>query len=432
MHHFRRNQALLIVAQLFSGVGIASGVAVGGLLSEEVSGTTSAAGFGQTATVLGAGLVAMPLARMAGRHSRRWALTIGFGIGALGAAIILLAAASTQFWLLLIGMLCFGSATAAGLQSRYAAAELAPPATQARAMSIVVWATTLGTVAGPNLSEPGSRLGQLLGMNHLVGPYLFAVVSFGLAALVVACLRTSVPSSRRPAQAGDTVASSVPVEPGKPVGTAQALREAISRPNALFALVTIIGGHMMMVSVMVMTPIHMNHGGMSLELVGIVISVHVLGMYAASPLFGWLADKIGARTTALTGAGIFAIAIVVGLLDATSGHSSMGRISIALGILGLGWSCCLIGGSALLNQSIDEEARVPLQGASDAMMNFGAAIMAALAGPVLANGGFLWINLMAALILLPLILLGVRAVAIGRRSSLTESAAEPASNSHRS
>ncbi|WP_277612232.1 ATP-binding cassette domain-containing protein [Cryobacterium glaciale] len=40
----KRNQIVLIIGQLFSGVGVASGIAVGGVLAEELSGTTAAAG----------------------------------------------------------------------------------------------------------------------------------------------------------------------------------------------------------------------------------------------------------------------------------------------------------------------------------------------------------------------------------------------------
>jgi MFS family permease len=167
---------------------------------------------------------------------------------------------------------------------------------------------------------------------------------------------------------------------------------------------------MMMTSVMVMTPVTMNHDGMSLELVGVVISVHIVGMYAASPFFGWLADRFGPRNVVLTGAALFAVAFALGAYNATAPHSEMAVIMVALGILGLGWSACIIGGSTLLTQSVGEAIKVPLQGAVDAMMNFGAAALAALAGGVLAFGGFLAVNVMAAFILLPLVALGIRAV----------------------
>ncbi len=60
---------VLIVSQLLAGVGVASGVAVGGLLAEQMTGTTAFAGFAQTSSVLGAGIWAIPLARLAGARA---------------------------------------------------------------------------------------------------------------------------------------------------------------------------------------------------------------------------------------------------------------------------------------------------------------------------------------------------------------------------
>lgn len=433
----RANQARLIVAQLLGGVGIASGVAVGGLLAERVAGNTQSAGFAQTAAVIGAGVLAIPLARLAARRGRRASLTLGFGLGAVGAVVVLAAVIGQQFWLLLAGMMLFGSGTATNLQSRYAATELVEPRHQARAMSIVLWATTVGSVAGPNLSEPGNNLGSAIGLEPFAGPYLFSVVAFLLAALVVATLRMGLPPGSRPrrargasvtagvdatavgvdavADAGAVSGADAAAEHPKPVTVRAALRIAARDRHALFALVAIVAGQMMMVSVMVMTPVSMSHDGMSLELVGLVISVHILGMYAASPLFGALSDRIGPKAVVLLGALLFVTAFTLGAMDATAPHSDMGRIMVSLGLLGLGWSASIIGGSTLLTQSVSPSTRVPLQGAVDAMMNLGAAALAAVAGPVLAWGGFLAVNVMAACILAPLIVLGVRSLAAGVR-----------------
>ncbi|MDQ4214022.1 MFS transporter [Microbacterium sp. ASV81] len=401
----RGNRIRLIVAQLLCGCGIATGVAVGGLLAEELSGAMGVAGFAQTASVAGAGLMAIPLARLATRRGRRWSLTLGFATAAVGALLILVAVTTKQFWLFMIAMLMFGSGTATNLQSRYAAMEYSAEGAQARSMSIVLWATTVGSIAGPNLSAPGAALGRALGLDPLSGPYLFSLVGFLLSAAVVSTIRPV----RGAAGAADEEARS-----GAPrLGTLAALRAAVTYPRALFAMVAIVTGQMMMTSVMVMTPVSMNNEGMSLEFVGIVISVHIVGMYALSPVFGWLADRIGAFRVVWIGVVIFLFALGLGAWDASFGHSSMGPLMVALCLIGLGWSACLIGGSALLVASAPVHVRVPLQGASDSMMSLGAAVLAALAGPVLALGGFVAVNAMAFLVLLVLVGFGGRAITAG-------------------
>lgn len=393
--HQRRNQGVLVVGQLLSGVGVASGVAVGGILAAQLAGTTAASGFVQTASALGAGLVAVPLANLAVRAGRRWALSTGFALGAVGAALVLLAASLGQFWLMATGMLFFGSATASGLQARYAAVDGAAPEKAGRAMAIVIWATTVGSVAGPNLSEPGRLFGSSLGLVPLSGPFVFSLIAFITAALVIAIFFLA------------PVTPEQPEKTKKRHGAWRALRLASHNPRALFALAAVTGGHAIMVGVMVMTPVAMDAHGHSLEIIGIVISLHILGMYAASPLFGWLVDRLGALRVLMLGCGIFLAAITLGAI--VSEGSNPVLMSLALTMLGLGWSACLISGSSLLTASAPEDLRVPLQGANDMSMNFAAAGMAALAGPVLAMGGFFWVNMMALVVLIVMVILGVRA-----------------------
>ncbi|WP_288026584.1 MFS transporter [Arthrobacter sp.] len=437
----RRNQRVLVAGQLLSGVGVASGISVGGILAAQLAGTTAASGFVQTASTLGAGLVAVPLANLAVRAGRRWALSTGFALGAAGAALVFTAAALGQFWLMAVGMLFFGAASASGLQARYAAVDGAPPENAGRAMAIVIWATTVGSVAGPNLSEPGRQLGIRLGAVPLSGPFLFSLVAFVTAALVIATfyLGTPHPAEAQPgavptpdraptahdAPKGHDAGKPAPavVRPGRggssrKHGAWAALRLASHNPRALFALASVTGGHMIMVGVMVMTPVAMDAHGHSLEIIGIVISLHILGMYAASPVFGWLVDRLGAGRVVGLGCGIFLAAI--GLGAAVADSSDPVFMSIALTTLGLGWSACLIGGSSLLNASVSEDIRVPLQGANDMMMNFGAAGMAAVAGPVLAAGGFFWVNMVALAVLAPVVVLGVRARRITPEPSAVE------------
>ncbi len=425
-----RALVLLAVSNVLGGVGVASGVAVGALLAEQV-GSTAVAGLAQAASVLGAAVAAIPLAAMATRWGRRWSLTLGYLIATLGAAGILAAAVADSLLVLLLGLGTFGVAQATNLQSRYAAADGATLTNRARSMSVVMWATTIGSVAGPNLSALGEDLGPGFGVPGLAGPYLFSVVAFALATTLLGVLfrpvarptadavplddPATVGSAADLASAAEAGTGAEPargVDPAvsrRAVGALAALRWAAHHPVARFAVVLIAVAHATMVMVMVMTPLHMQHHGMGLELVGIVISLHVLGMYAFSPVFGWLADRLGGVPVAIGGIGILAAAVVLGVLAASTGGDSR-LTAVALVVLGLGWSASLIAASALLAGVSSDEVRVPLQGATDAGMNYAGAAVAALAGPILAAGGFRAVNLAAAALLVPAALLAVSAL----------------------
>jgi MFS family permease len=403
-----RSIGVLIVSNLLGGVGVASGVAVGGLLAERLGGT-SVAGLAQAASVLGAAVAAVPLAAMATRRGRRWALSLGYAFAVVGALLIIASAVLSQLIIMLVGLGLFGVAQAVNLQSRYAAADNAPLASRARTMSIVIWATTIGSVAGPNLTAVGDRLGLSLGLPGLVGAYLFSVVSFAAAATVLALFFRPVVAPAVPSPTAAVGSARTP----RPVGAIAALRWAGRHPVARFAVVLTACAHSVMVMVMVMTPLHMQHHGMSLELVGIVISLHVLGMYALSPVFGWLADRWGAVHTAIAGMVILVVAVALGFLAAAlaaggaehAEHGGSGGGStltaIALTILGIGWSACIISASSLLAGVSSDEVRIPLQGATDAGMNYAGALAAALAGPILAFGDFRGVNVAAVIILAP-------------------------------
>jgi predicted MFS family arabinose efflux permease len=321
----------------------------------------------------------------------------------------------------LAGIALFGVANATTLQSRFAAADDAPAATRGRTMSVVVWATTVGSVLGPNLTAPADALGRRLGVPELAGPFLLALV----ALLAAACVVVGVYRGPSRATGPDPTPAVVPVK------ARQALAWARRNRTARFALVMPACAHAVMIVVMVMTPLHMQHEGMTLELVGLVISMHILGMFALSPVFGWLADRVGGVRTAAVGAGLLTVALALGataaLADgasdagAAAGHAAHGAAgvptevltAVALLVLGLGWSASVIGASALLASVVEPHVRVPLQGVADATMNYAGAAAAAVAGPVLAWGGFAAVNGVAAVVLVPAVVM----LALARRAA---------------
>jgi predicted MFS family arabinose efflux permease len=283
---------------------------------------------------------------------------------------------------------------------------------RATALSVVMWATTLGSVAGPNLSQLGSTVGTGLGIEPLTGPYLFSLIAFAGAALVLSLgLAGPVPADddHEPAADGAPKAAPLPT-----TGLVPALRAGLRNPVTRLAIVAVICSHTIMVGVMVMTPLHMTHHGMTLDLVGLVISIHIFGMYGASPIMGWLTDRIGAPAVIGIGVIIFVAALVLGVFaDTTQGPI----ISLALGLLGLGWSAGMIGGSSLLASAVTDSDRVSIQGGTDALMNIAAASSSALSGLVMGLGGFPALNVIAAIVAVPMAVLALRGM-LSRRSAV--------------
>jgi MFS family permease len=411
----RRTLWVLSAGVALGGLGVTVGITVGGLLARDVAGSDAAAGLGQTASVLGAALVAVPLARVSDRWGRRVGLALGYGVAVLGALVVVVAAALPSLPLLLVGLLLFGASTSSGLQARYAAADLAAPEHRGRALSLVVWATTIGSVLGPNLAEPGNALGAALGLPDLGGAFVLSIAAFAVVVLGALLLLRPDPLLLARRLAVETS----PAGPPPRTGAATALRAVWASPGGRLGLTAVVVSHAVMVGLMVMTPVHMGTGhgsaeGTTLRVIGLVISVHVAGMYLFSPVVGWLADRAGRSATVALGGVLLLLASVVA---GTAPAGAAVQLGAGLFLLGLGWSCGLVAGSTLVTESVPAQLRPTAQGATDLLMGLGAAVAGVVGGPLLAVGGFGLVAAVSGVLVVPLAVVwaGARLAPAGQR-----------------
>ncbi|MCX6460984.1 MAG: MFS transporter [Actinobacteria bacterium] len=375
----RTTLGTLSAAQVLGGIAIAGSIPAGALIAASLDGD-GAAGLAATSGVLGAAIVALPLARLALSRGRRISISTGYATGAIGALVVIAGGVHQSTALVLIGCLFVGAASAAGYQARYGAIDLAVPGRRARALSIVVWATTLGAVLGPNLLEVSGNVALALGLPQLTGAYLLAFAVLALAVLLLMTLLRPDPyllSRALADQASGTVAATPRLRDG--------LTHLRGHRLAVLGVISLSIGHVVMVMVMVMTPVHMSHVDISLQLIGLVISVHVLGMYALSPVVGWLVDRIGRVPMLMVGAVVLLVACLVSALVPANSVVGLG---IGLFLLGLGWSCTLIAGSTLLTEQVEQADRPSVQGLADLVMNVAGALGGVIAGIIVLKSSY--------------------------------------------
>ncbi|MFC9245325.1 MFS transporter [Streptomyces sp. NPDC057136] len=413
----RRTSAVLIASQILGGLGVPIGIALAPVLATEVSGSEALSGLAPTASVAGTALLSLPLAALMTSRGRRPGLVLAYLIGAVGASLVVLATVVDSFPLLLLGMAGFGAGSSANLQARFAAADLAEPDRRGRAISTVIWATTIGSVLGPNIAAPAGRAFRDTAIPETAGPFVWAAAIFLLTGLVVAVLLRPDPllTARALAPAGTQTAANRSLRAG-----VAAVRAS---PMARLALVTVAVSHTAMVSIMVMTPVHLGHHGAGIQLIGLVISGHIAGMYAFSPVMGWLADRFGRLSVIGLAVGLLSCAA---LLAGTAG-SSHGRTAAGLFVLGLGWSAGLVAGSALLTDSVPQPARAAVQGLSDLTMNTAAGIGGAVAGVIVSQWSYSWLNVVGACLLLPMAALALRRV-LTKPTAVADGASDEASD----
>lgn len=433
----RRTLVVLVLAQILGTIALGVTPSIGILLAGEVTDNEAWAGLARTSSTLGAALLGIPLGNLAARRGRRIALVTGWWVAAAGAALLVIAAQCELAVPLFLGLLMTGAGTAASLQSRFAATDLAAPSTRARSLSLVVWMGAIGNVLGPNLGLPGEALGAVTGLSVYAAAFLIAAIASLLAGTIVLVLLRPDPLhiladrlsafDGEPALSGDAskepVGSapfgSAPVSSSQvgsaPVGSAPVVPLRASRVERLramiaelradrrarTALVALLTSQVVMVSLMTMTPVHLAHQGGSLTLVGLTISLHVVGMFGLSPVVGILVDRAGHRATVSIGILLFAMSLAAAVF--ASGTTE--GVIACLVLLGLGWSFMNVTASALFSAVVQDRSRASAQGGADALSNLLGAIVAFAAGPLMVATSFSMLGILAAVIMVPVVLL---------------------------
>lgn len=389
----RRTLTVVVVSQVLGGAGLAAGLTVGALLAQDMVGGDSLAGVPVALFTLGSAVAAYAVGRISNRLGRRRGLTTGFLTGAVGAAGIVVAAVLDSVWLLFPAMLVYGAGTATNLQARYAGTDLAPAEAKATAVSVALVSTTLGAVAGPSSVGLLGDLAVTLGVPRLAGPFLLGGVAYAAAGLVLLAFLRPDPLLLARTLAQDAGAGGAgPAEPDR------------DGRGVLVGATVMVLTQVAMVAIMTMTPVHMREHDHSLGDVGLVIGMHIGAMFLPSLVTGRLVDRVGRVPMAAAAAGTL---LVAGLLAAAAPADSMGWLTLALVLLGLGWNFGLISGTALVVDATPPDTRARTQGSVDVLVALSGAGGGALSGVVVGASSYAVLSVgggVLALVLVPVVL----------------------------
>ena len=245
------------------------------------------------------------------------------------------------------------------------------------------------------------RVAQQVNVPKLAGPYMLSGFVFVACMLLVSTfLRPDPLILARQIRDGHG-----PTVIKKRMSVSEALDIILVRPEARVGLAAMMVGQAVMTSVMSMTPVHLKHSGASIQIVGLVISVHIAGMYAFSPFVGMAADRFGRRPVIVLGGAILLASFVIA---GTAPGSATAQLSLGLMLLGLGWSCTMIAGSTLLSEAIPAEIRPSVQGTADLMMGMSGAAAGLIAGVIVGVGSYGLLTILAACLVTPMIISTLR------------------------
>ena len=380
----RRAYSAIFASVAVSTIGFLASNTVNSLIAEDLTGSASWSGVPAAASVLGTALGATALAAVVRRLGPRTGLTLGYALATLAITVAAYAILARIFVLFVVALFVFGVGFGSNRLARYVAADLYPVAERGTMIGWIVWASTIGAVAGPALLAPSRQLAEWMQLNGLIGPYLV-----GIVATVLSCSAMLASPRRMDDRVRTTADATAPVS---------SLGVLVREPAVTLALVAMVSGQFVMVLLMTMTPVHIRHEGHGLGAIGLVISAHTLGMFALSPITGKVADRFG-RIPVITG-GVVVLILACGVGVLAAWRSSYPLMLVSLLLLGVGWNLGFVSGSALLTDSVSPPERSRVQGFGDSLIWGGGAIASIASGWMLERTGFAALSMVGAVLAL--------------------------------
>jgi len=404
--------ATLFAAQACGSTGHSIGMAVGGIMAASITGTNAWSGVPVAVGALGAALASWPLSRLMGRFGRRPGLALGYGIAVVGSLLGIAGVFTGHFVLFLVGMTLFGISNTSNLLARYAAADITPAAQRGRAMGLIVWGSTVGSIVGPNLMSPAVSAGALLGLSPVASAFLISVAGYALAAILVEVLLRPDPLTI--ARRLETAAAGARPEPARRFGA------IVQDVRVRLAFGTLMAGQLVMIGTTSTSPVYLHDHGHHVGTIGLAVAMHLGGMYVASPLSGWLSDRFGRGVMIAMGGLVLLLAMAIAGL-APGRDSALVMVGLALN--GVGWNFAFVAGSALLTDALSPNERASIQGLADLVMGLLGALGSALGGMVLGAWGFGVLNALGAAVVVAGLAAGIRHLPLAQRAGWREARA---------
>jgi MFS family permease len=408
---FPRRRALmttLFAAQVSASTGFTMSLAVGSIMAAAITGTNTWSGLPVALGALGGAAASWPLARLMNRFGRRPGLALGYVVAVGGAGLGMVAVMRQSFLLFLVGMALFGIANASNMLARYAAADISVGPQRGRAMGLIVWGSTVGSIIGPNLMDLAVRVGAAVGVSAVASPFLISLAGYGLAAALTQALLRPDPLALARLHEQPTVAR------GAGRGR-RAVGEIVREPRVALAFVVLMVGQLVMIATTSTSTLYLHDQGHSVGTIGVAASLHLGGMYVSSPLSGWLSDRFGRLPMIGVGGVILLIACALaGLVPGSAGA----LVIAGLFLNGIGWNLAFVSASALLTDALSPDDRTSTQGLADLCVGVMGFIGSAGGGMILGLWGFGVLNAVgAAMLILPLAASSMRRAAAAARAT---------------
>ena len=324
-----------------------------------------------TAFTLGVALGALPAGWLSRKIGQKFAFMAGSLVTSLGGAFAALALFQGSFWAFFGALLVLGIGGGFVQQFRFAAADNSPSHFKAQAISWVLGGGVVSAVLGP---QAVIFTKDLFVPVEFAGAYM-VIVLFGLVGFgILSMLKIKVPVSVHAIGEGPQ---------GRP------LKEIVSKPYFIVALICAVGSYALMSLVMTGAPLAMVGCGFTSSEAALGIQWHVLAMFGPSFVTGKIIARYGKEAVVATG-----LIILIGCAFVALSGIELWNFWLSLILLGLGWNFAFIGATAMVTDCYRPEERGRVQSFHDFVL-FGSVALASLSsGKIFLEWGWAALNWM--------------------------------------
>ena len=389
---FSKNLIVLSLCQIFSFTAAPITVFLSGIIGSIMISNKALATLPVALMIIGTAIGSIFASYIMSIVGRKLGFMFGTIITSVSALIASYSINENIFFIYCLSNFFIGIGHSFVAQYRFAAAESVKKEFAPTAISLVLFASMIGALIGPNVATFSKNL---IPSSIYSGSYLL------LSALTI------IPFFLFLFYSNEKVISASKSK----YYTGRTYLELFLQPRFIQAVVGSGLAYCVMSFLMTATPISMHiHNQISLGKTGIVIMFHILAMFLPSLITGTLIKKFGNNIIMHCGVIVLLISIFFNFIDQSFFNYFLGLI-----LLGLGWNFLFISSTSLLLTSYNSNEKFRAQGLNDFFVFSTQAVGALSAGFLLSLFGWKFINLMC----IPLLIIIVCTIIISenRQSS---------------
>ena len=370
-----RNLFILSIGQIFSFTSPVVSVLLSGIIGAGMTNINYLATLPTALMIVGTAVGSLFASKIMKMKGRKFGFSLASIINSIFSLVCAYAVLINSFNLFCLSNLAIGLSVSFAQQYRFAATESVETSNIPRAISLILLLGIVASLLGANIVSITKDFYMITYVGSYLAMSLLTIIPFFFFLFYQNEKKTEVMEIR----------------------SQKTIFELLSNKNIQLSILSAGVGYTTMSTLMTATPISMKMmHGFSLFSTGIVLQLHVVGMFLPSLITGDLIKRFGHKKMIYAG-----IIIMLSTIATHFTFETYYGYMIGLILLGVGWNFLFVTGTSLLVVSYNKEDKFLAQGLNDFVVFSSQSIGALSAGILLFSTSWKTLNL----ICLPLLIL---------------------------